>query len=353
MTQEEQGSEAKPKQATNKNRFDRSKKTTLRGDIEELGNHVYLYGTRDQGDQCVKTTEAIADYVGREYNKSMRVLVKDRVESPPKEPDEPEPTKKGEVVSPYQMEKYKKELGRYYDKTDKYEEYKAKVFVIIKGQCTLTMKNKLESMKDYATWEKTDDVIQLLNCLKELAFTSVEVQNDYWTLQQAMKRVYDIKQLEYESLAAYYKKFVNAVEIAENKWGSLEPVKLTDKHKEKEGIARQKYLACVFLAGASKRYDRLVNDLNNAYLTGSDHYPESVEGAMTMLSHYKQDRERSTNPRSAPMQQDGVGFAQGKDLSKVRCFKCGEYGHYANKCPNDPDGTEDSQSHVQVSQWSL
>ena len=26
---------------------------------------------------------------------------------------------------------------------------------------------------------------------------------------------------------------------------------------------------------------------------------------------------------------------KGKDMSKVRCYKCQELGHYANKCPND------------------
>ena len=46
-------------------------KKSLRGDIEELGGNVYTYGRRDQGDYYIKTTEAIAEYVGREYSKEM------------------------------------------------------------------------------------------------------------------------------------------------------------------------------------------------------------------------------------------------------------------------------------------
>jgi hypothetical protein len=41
-------------------------KTSLQGNIAELGNNVYQYGTRDQGDRFTRMTEAIADYVGRE-----------------------------------------------------------------------------------------------------------------------------------------------------------------------------------------------------------------------------------------------------------------------------------------------
>jgi predicted DNA-binding WGR domain protein len=41
-------------------------KNSLQGNIAELGNNVYQYGTQDQGDRFTRTTEAIADYVGRE-----------------------------------------------------------------------------------------------------------------------------------------------------------------------------------------------------------------------------------------------------------------------------------------------
>jgi hypothetical protein len=40
-------------------------KNSLQGNIAELGNNVYQYGTRDQGDRFTRTTEAIADYVRR------------------------------------------------------------------------------------------------------------------------------------------------------------------------------------------------------------------------------------------------------------------------------------------------
>jgi hypothetical protein len=46
-------------------RDNRNDKNRLQGNIAELGNNVYQYGTQDQGDRFTRTTEAIADYVGR------------------------------------------------------------------------------------------------------------------------------------------------------------------------------------------------------------------------------------------------------------------------------------------------
>jgi hypothetical protein len=57
-------------------RGNRNDKNSLQGNIAELGNNVYQYGTRDQGDRSARMTEAIANNVGREYSKQMRLLVK-------------------------------------------------------------------------------------------------------------------------------------------------------------------------------------------------------------------------------------------------------------------------------------
>jgi hypothetical protein len=51
-------------------------KNSLQGNITELGNNVYQYGTRDQGERVIRMTKAIADYVGREYSTEMKVLLK-------------------------------------------------------------------------------------------------------------------------------------------------------------------------------------------------------------------------------------------------------------------------------------
>jgi hypothetical protein len=305
---------------------------TLRGNIAELGNKVYTYGHRNQGDWYVKTTEAIGDYVGRELGKEMRMLVIYKTESPPTEPEEPENDKKKFVV-----EKYKVELNNYYKKLEEYNANKAKVFVIIKGQCNLTIKNKLENNSDYKDWEKNDDVIKLLETLKELSFSSKETQYEFWTMNQAIRNVHTMRQENGESLVAYYKRFINTVDVAESRWGLITPTK---KGNDKE--TRNKYLACTFLTGVDqRRYGKLINDLNNSFLAGQNNYPKTLEGAVTLLSHYATDKDKPMS-KYRGANDDGsitqMSFAQGSNKNKnVKCYKCGKKGHYANKCGEESD----------------
>ena len=65
------------------------------------------------------------------------------------EPEAPE----GKSTS-YTLEKNKKELACYYKKSNRYVGNKAKVFLIVKGQCTLCMKDKLKAMMEFEEFEK-------------------------------------------------------------------------------------------------------------------------------------------------------------------------------------------------------
>jgi hypothetical protein len=72
------------------------------------------------------------------------------------------------------------------------------------------------------------------------------------------------------------------VDIAETQWGILVQTKIG-----MDDAMRNKFLTCTFMAGVdSKRYDKVVNELNNFYLTGQNNYPTTVIAAVRMLSHY-------------------------------------------------------------------
>jgi hypothetical protein len=155
---------------------------------------------------------------------------------------------KEEATLPFVMKKYETELKQYCYKKARYKEHKGKIFVIVKGQCTLNMKNKVESLQGYNLIQANDDVIRLLNGLKELMFKTHEVQYGYWTICQTVRKVLTMRQQDNEPLAEYYKRFTSCVNVAESQWGILVPTAAATKETD-EKTSRDKFIACVFLAG--------------------------------------------------------------------------------------------------------
>jgi len=106
-------------------------------------------------------------------------------------------------------------------------EQKAKVFVVILGQCSSEVKNKLVNNVGFETLEDSGDVVGLLKMLKEMTFSTSGVQHPCWTLQNVLRRLTAINQGPSESVSNCHKRFLAATEVVEAQWGQLCPLKLT------------------------------------------------------------------------------------------------------------------------------
>jgi hypothetical protein len=308
-----------------------------RGKIEELGQLVYKSNTKDSADMYIRTTEAVADYVGKEYGKDMRMLVKNQTERNFTEPRAP----RKEESTPGLLEKYKTELGIYHKDRKEYKDNKSKVFVVILGQCLPSVRSKLESDDGYSTLENNDDVVGLLKELRKMAFLTGGEQDPFWTLQIALKRFATMSQGPTESVVNYHKRFLANVKVLEAQMGEFIPTKLVDGTTAADKkVARDKMMSMMMLSGADKkRYGKLLEDLNNNYLAGTDNYPSDVDSTVTLLSYYQ---DYQSNGGRNKVDSDGGGrvetsFAQHKKKEKqkdkqkfrIQCWTCGEYGHMA------------------------
>ena len=293
------------------------------GTTKEIGNHVYVAGTKQQH-HFTKISNAIADYVGTSFGMNMRMLVKEGKDSPPSEPQEPTPE---DAKKPVKMKQYEKKLDQYYKELALYEKTKEKVFIIILGQCNLAMVNQLEAKQEYKAVESSANVPRLLEMIKEIVYSSKGVQYEYWAMSYSVRKVVTIKQGKSESLTAYYNRFIDLVLVAESQWGAMIPYKMittvqsdgttitsTDSNDRLD--ARNKYLACVFLAGTNQRYGGCLAELNNSFISGIKKYPKTPSAALELLNNYMVSQKSSMQDEKKDEEevvmrnQEGAQFTQ-------------------------------------------
>ena len=204
------------------------------GKTKELGDHVYKIGTNDQADLFIRTTEAIAEYVGVEYGWELRILVKQRTEASFTKPKYPTQVATRSATAAAadpnlesaQIAEYKAELSIYHGRLDKYNESKAKVFVIILGQCTLAVKSWLEQGRRLDKLEADRDVVGLLKLLEEMAFSNGGDQDEFLTLVHSWRKLATMQQGSKEPTAKYYKRLRVAADVLIGHWGEFVPSKL-------------------------------------------------------------------------------------------------------------------------------
>ena len=312
------------------NKGDSNSNNKFEGVTKELKGFVYVYGAnKNQGAMYVKTTDEIAEYAGREIGFEMFDLIKELKECGPVEPAAPDEMllKEGSnTYDPIAARKFDIKYKRYCEKTDEYEEHKGRLFRGIKGQCSLAMKNRVESHADYKTWEANKDVIALLKRIKEIAYGNLQVQNEYWAMVEASKSYLVLQQGRHEGLPNFYRRFKAQIDMTESKWGLLCPMKYKDLNDNERQEHRDKYLACVFLAGLHEKHDEAARELNNDYVKGIDKYPETVEEMMQMITNRigKKEVTLTDDNQTGSM----TSFAQ-RDM---KCWKCKGYGHASEDC---------------------
>ena len=302
----------------------------------------FVFGRPDQVPIYLQSMKKLADYAGTKMNNNMYKLVKKKVEA-----TFPKPKAPGKDPAKHVVDEYRELMKRKLDKEDKYNEDKAKLFRIIMTQCSPEMKDKLEAQStELEKLEDDNDVIGLLDMIKELVYNAGGVRNKFVIMQSLNRTLYGRgnTQRPNESLNEYGKRFLQQVEVVEAVWGKLvPPCHESDNAKEKES-ARNQYLASLFLGGTDQaRYKAAVDELNNNYVLGKDVYPADVPAAIMVLTNrrgYGGSRQRQVENLS-----DGlsvVSFAQqpGRRRGKTKCFRCNQEGHLAKDCTAIIEGSE-------------
>ena len=98
-------------------------------------------------------------------------------------------------------------------------------------------------------------------------------------------------------------------------------------------VARDRFLACVFLAGVDReRFRDTIDELNNDYMRHDKEYPQDVQSMLTWLLKRRGNGGKSKKEDDSA---DGVtSFAQIRQIDRIKCRSCGVRGHFGWECPN-------------------
>ena len=248
---------------------------------EEMKGSYFSYGTPGQTDIHTKTLKVVENYFGKRHSCEIADLVTTGVEAVFEDPVRPaDDAPKGD------WEIYKMELSFKRTQKEAYRQDKAKAFLIIMGQCSIAMTNKLESLAEYADLKKNKDVAGLLRTIKELVYSTDKSQYEFMAMQAKMRNIHNIRMKEGENLPNYLKRFLEQQQATEALWGELIPMKLKGKATAVQDKGKNQYLACLFLAGVDRaRFKQTLDDLHNDFQLGKVSYPEDVPSMMNYLSN--------------------------------------------------------------------
>ena len=247
----------------------------------------------------------------------------------------------------------------------------AALHTVLWGQCSHTMKAKIQSLPDY-------DIKGALNCdmswlLKEIKGVTHCFEgnhNVYISLDDARVNFYTHKQDDNENIYNYLKNFQALVEVLEHYRAIIGEdgpflmevdklmtetmpvdndtnyaVKYRLYSKKRAEVTKHCTITIAFLKRANRKYyGSLQSDLENQYSRGNDQYPTDLTASCNLLVNYRQTSYTPKVYRHGDKDIIGMAFLQngksatpgtnGKVHPGITCYTCSALEHYASQYPN-------------------
>ena len=271
-----------------------TRRSKFKGKCEEISDFVYDTGIADDSKELFKnTTREIAEYVSRNYDKAGEFrLALIQMELPAID----EPTAPAHDAGLAVVERYKLDLRLFMDKTRYREENLGKIFPLILGQCSRTIRDRLEASPDWTEINRTSDVMGLLTLIRQSLYNRATTKQMSHNLADAYTDLYKFKQGQHMSNSEYLELLNGLVEIVEYFGEEIgcNPTRIAhflgdnanptdDDRREAKRQAREEYIACLLITKSDpRRYEDLVRDLENQH-----GYPSTISHAYDMLVNFK------------------------------------------------------------------
>ena len=218
------------------------------------------------------------------------------------------------------------------------------------------MRTKLQQMPSFNDINALQDSIGLIKSIKGLTFKLDVKQYAPMAMVNIDTRLYTFPQGQQTTDALYYEQFKSLIEVIEHYQGKVghhpklifQELEVLSKDRFDPGtplasiasmepsvinttteLARQKYLAYLFLNGADKtRYDSLVGGVMNDYVKDLDTFPKSFQDAFALLTETRCIKFSKTISEESSFAQ----VYKGGGGNVTACWRCKEEGVVLSEC---------------------
>lgn len=301
--------------------------SSFKGKYHEMNGHVFqCYEETSKRDQFEKTVEELGRYASTYFSHAtdMKMMLKSLREIVFVQPVNPPFSATRTTIRIWD-----KEVDMYMEIKSTYSENKWAIYAVVIGQCSDSMKTRLNGVDNFATWDNNHDVVLVLREIKAISnqFDSRTYFLDAYV--RVISSFYSFKQTENESNTDYHSRFIKLIEVANHYGANLFSDDILIKHKllllkqieslsddtanlmydhaetKKAGSDRPK--AFLFIQGADpKRYRDLHRKLKEALTLGDNKYPATMADAMSILIKFNghQKPQRPNNEKTGPAKEN-------------------------------------------------
>ena len=314
-----------------KHRFD--------GATEELKGQIFdLVGARS-ADLFIKSKKALANYIGRTYQHSGDICRAIETLSLPIIPTPTAPV--GDRIPPLAAAIFGEQVKEYVKQHSRLHENIKRLWALVWGQCSDTIRTRLQSLETYEDMRAASDGLQLLIAIKDLMFNVQEQKYVPLSIHLAKQQFFLLSQGR-NTVGEYYEQFKNPTyvlnhigtgigdddaimkQVLRSRGINIEDA-TDDQEEAAELTGTQWYLALAFLMGSDRnRYGRLLEKLENDFTAGNDNYPKTLTDAYNMLLEWKDDPRLLIRMAG----NDGISFATNTVEPNEEQVACMESTHH-------------------------